>query len=175
MRRFIAAGTLLVVLAVAGYGIRSGVFAQDATPIGDSTPIAVEPQTVGTPLPEPSNGVTLVFVERATSDTTIDLGPDGESLGDVLAFANEVYDETNTTLAGTDQGWCVLTRPGDAYECSWTLTLGDGQIMVQGPYLNEGASALTITGGTGVYVGVTGELTVRVLSEEEIEFTYELQ
>ena len=42
-------------------------------------------------------------------ETTIDLGAKGDSLGDLLVFANKVYDAANKTQVGTDQGYCVRT------------------------------------------------------------------
>jgi allene oxide cyclase len=175
MRRFLLSVALIALLAAGGFGLRSVVFAQDATPIGGETPIAVE-----TPVPEASptvvvgnNPSTLVVIEHATTDTTIDLGETGDSIGDMLAFANEVFDETDTEQVGTDQGSCVRVIPGEAYECAWTLTLEDGQIMVQGPFLDGSTSTLAITGGTGVFSGVSGQMTLRPLSDTEFEFSYE--
>jgi allene oxide cyclase len=175
MRRFLLSVALLALLTAGGFGLRNVVFAQDATPVGGETPISAE-----TTVPEASptvavagNLTTLVVIEHATSDTTIDLGEDGDSIGDLLAFANEVFDETDTQQVGTDQGSCVRVIPGEAYECAWTLTLDDGQIMVQGPFLDGSTSTLAITGGTGAYLGVSGQMTLRPLSDTEFEFTYE--
>jgi hypothetical protein len=40
---------------------------------------------------------TLRLVERAPADTVTDTGEKGDSVGDLLTFANEVYDEKNAT------------------------------------------------------------------------------
>lgn len=174
MRKSFSIIALIALLAATAFAVRGAVFAQEATPVVQETPVAEEtPQMEATPDVVVDDTTTLVVIERATSDTFIDLGEEGESIGDLLAFANDVYDENNETQVGTDQGSCVLTVPGEAYECAWTLTLEDGQIMAQGPFLENAESVLAITGGTGAYVGVTGQLTVRALSEDENEFTYE--
>jgi hypothetical protein len=175
MRTRLMAVCLLALMAITAFGIRTGVFAQDATPIGDSTPIAELPDEESTPTPEDEGPLVLVFVERATSDTAIDLGDEGDSIGDLLAFANDVYDESNTEQVGTDQGSCVLTIPGEAYDCLWTLTLDEGQLMVQGPFLTKEDSVLAITGGTGAYAGARGEMTLHALSDTEFQFTYVIQ
>jgi hypothetical protein len=86
-------------------------------------------------------------VERATTDTAADIAPEGDSVGDVLGFANEVFDEGNQTKVGTDNGSCVRTAAGTAWECIWTLSLSDGQLTVEGPFLDAGDSTLAITGG----------------------------
>src|SRR5437868_10361750 len=90
----------------------------------------------------------LNLVEHATSDAVLDVGAKGDSAGDILTFANEVYDEANKDKAGEDNGWCIRTVAGKAWECFWTLTLKDGQITVEGPYLDAGDSVVAVTGGT---------------------------
>jgi hypothetical protein len=102
----------------------------------------------------------FTLVERAASDTVTDLGAKGDSVGDILTFANEVYDQENARKVGTDNGWCIRTVAGKTWQCSVTTTLEDGQIMVAGPY-NDGAdSVLAVTGGTGRYAKARGEMTL---------------
>jgi allene oxide cyclase len=100
----------------------------------------------------------LTVVERATTDTVTDTGAEGDSAGDVLTFANEVYDQANKTVVGRDNGWCIRTVAGSAWECFWTLTLNDGQITVEGPFYDDKESVLAVTGGTGAYAGARGEM-----------------
>jgi hypothetical protein len=150
--------TLLVALAAlasAGFG---SVLAQDATPI-----------------PGPGEGTTIVVIERAASDQVVDLAPEGDSMGDLLVFANDVYDENNETQVGTDQGWCIRTRVGVSWECTWTMTLAEGQIVVQGPFMDTGESTLAIIGGTGAYAGARGEMGLEANDETSYRFTYRLQ
>jgi hypothetical protein len=118
----------------------------------------------------------LALVERAANDVVTDTGEAGDTVGDILTFANEVYDETNTTKVATDNGWCVRTVVGKAWECFWTMSLADGQITVEGPFLDAGDSTLAITGGTGAYVGVSGEMKLHSRNAEgsEYDFVYML-
>jgi hypothetical protein len=120
--------------------------------------------------------LTLKVVERATSDAVTDLGAKDDSAGDLLTFANEIYDESNTKLLGSNNGWCIRTVAGKAWECFWTLSLADGQITVQGPFLDAGDSMLAITGGTGKYAGARGEMALHARNPEgsEYDFTYKL-
>lgn len=120
---------------------------------------------------------TFTVVERATTDVVTDIGESGDSVGDILTFANEVFDAANEKAVGTDNGWCVRTVAGAAWECFWTLTLADGQVTVEGPFLDVGDSLLVVTGGTGAYVGAKGEMALHPRNPEgsEYDFTYRLQ
>jgi len=124
-----------------------------------------------------AKATTLKLVERATTDAVTDLGAKDDSAGDVLTFANEIYDEGNAKLLGTDNGWCIRTVAGKAWECFWTLTLVDGQITVEGPFLDAGDSVLAVTGGTGQYAGASGEMKLHGRNPEgsEYDFVYNLK
>ena len=102
--------------------------------------------------------VRLDVVERATTDTVVDTGPTGDSAGDLLTFANRVYNAANTRRVGRDQGSCVRTVAGAAYECEWTLTLRRGSVVVQGPFHDTGDSMLAVTGGTGRFRSASGQM-----------------
>lgn len=119
---------------------------------------------------------TTKLVERATTDVVTDTGAEGDSVGDILTFANELFDESNASKVGTDNGWCVRTVVGAAWECFWTATLAGGQITVEGPFLDAGDSVLAITGGTGAYASASGEMKLHARNADgsEYDFVYEL-
>lgn len=125
---------------------------------------------------EEEDKITLTVVERATTDVVTDTGEKGDTVGDVLTFANEVYDEKNESKIGTDQGFCVRTVVGKAWECIWTLTLNDGQITVDGPFYDTSPSTLAITGGTGKYMNASGQMRLKARDEKgtEYDFIYEI-
>jgi allene oxide cyclase len=108
-------------------------------------------------------GRTISVVEHATTDTTTDTGATGDSVGDILTFANDVFDAKDATKVGTDNGYCLRTVAGAAYECTWTTFLAGGQIVVAGPFFDAKDSTLAITGGTGRYRGAKGEMTLKSL------------
>ena len=118
----------------------------------------------------------IKVVERPVGETTVDLGAKGDSVGDMLVFANGVFDSANKTQVGTDQGYCVRTIVGKSWECFWTLTLKAGQITVEGPFMDEGDSLFTVTGGTGKYAGAKGSLKLhpRDATPTGYDFTYDL-
>lgn len=118
----------------------------------------------------------ITVVERPVGETTVDLTAKGDSVGDMLVFANGVFDAANKTQVGTDQGYCVRTVVGKSWECFWTLILKAGQITVEGPFLDEGDSLLVVTGGTGKYAGAKGSLKLhpRDATPTGYDFTYDL-
>jgi hypothetical protein len=119
----------------------------------------------------------IKVVERPVGETTVDLGKKGDSRGDLLVFANEVFDAANKTQVGSDQGYCIRITAGKSWECFWTLILKGGQITVEGPFMDEGDSIFAVTGGTGEYSGAKGSMTLhpRDAKATSYDFTYDLQ
>jgi len=115
----------------------------------------------------------IKVVERAVGETTID---EGKKVGDMLIFANGVFDVANKTQIGSDQGYCVRTVVGKSWECNWTLMLKGGQITVEGPFSDAGDSMLTVIGGTGKYAGAKGSMKLhpRDAAATSYDFTYDL-
>src|SRR4051794_33506696 len=81
---------------------------------------------------EDGMGKHLTVIEHA-NPTRIDLGESGASVGDIVVFRNDLYDEANTTIVGTVQGMCVRTVVGKSMECFATNIFENGMITVQGP------------------------------------------
>jgi allene oxide cyclase len=121
-------------------------------------------------------GEQIKVVERPVGETTVDLTAKGDSVGDMLVFANGVYDAANKTQIGSDQGYCIRTIVGKSWECFWTLTLKAGQITVEGPFFDEGDSLLVVTGGSGKYAGAKGSMKLhpRDATPTGYDFTYDL-
>jgi hypothetical protein len=115
-------------------------------------------------------GEEIKVVEHATTGK-------GDSAGDILTFANEVFDADDKNKVGTNQGICFRTLVGKAWECFWTLSLDKGQLTVEGPFYDSGDSVLAITGGTGEYAGALGEmaLSARGTDGKAYNFTYKIK
>ena len=147
-----------MVAALIGYGLHDGAFAQDAAP-------GVAPAV---------DAPTLIVIEHATTDTVVDLGEEGDSIGDLLGFGNAVYDESNQTEIGSSQGSCVRTAPGGAWECTYSVIRDEGQLTVEGPFYDAGPSDLAITGGTGAYATARGQMRLEALRETEFRFSFDI-
>lgn len=119
----------------------------------------------------------IEVVEHATTDAVTDTGDKGDSAGDILTFANEVFDAEDKNKVGTDQGICFRTLPGKAWECFWTISLDKGQITVEGPFYDSGDSVLAITGGTGEYADANGEMALSAIGTDgkAYRFVYKLK
>jgi allene oxide cyclase len=119
---------------------------------------------------------TITVIEHATTDATTDTGATGDSAGDILTFANDVFDADDRRKVGTDQGYCVRAVAGGSYECTWTVFLEGGQIVVSGPFFDKKPSTLAITGGTGRYAKARGEMGLTALANgTKFRFTYRLR
>jgi allene oxide cyclase len=114
----------------------------------------------------------FTVVEHAVTDTTADTGPVGDSLGDVLAFGNPIFNTADTRQIGTDQGSCIRTKVGASYECSWTTTLPGGSLVVEGPFYDAGDSTLAVLGGTGRYSGAKGQMRLHYRNPAGTEFDF---
>ena len=113
---------------------------------------------------------TLALVERATADTVTDTGAKGDSVGDVLTFSNQVY--KGATKVGSDNGFCLRTAVGKAWECILTTSLSTGQITVEGPFYDASDSDLAITGGTQDYAMVRGFMHLRALNKQGTKYSF---
>ncbi len=118
----------------------------------------------------------IQLIEHADTDATLDLGAKGDSVGDLLTFANPIFDSANKTRVGSDQGYCVRVIAGKSWECFWTLRLDDGQITVEGPFYDAGDSVMAVTGGTGKYAGAKGSMKLhpRDAKGSSYDFSYDL-
>jgi allene oxide cyclase len=118
----------------------------------------------------------IKVIEHPVGETTVDLGPKGDSIGDLLVFANGVFDAADKVQVGKDQGYCVRTVVGKSWECFWTLILKGGQITVEGPFMDEGDSLFAVTGGTGRYAGAKGSMKLhpRDAKSSSYDFVYDL-
>jgi len=101
--------------------------------------------------------LTTIADARTSPARFIDIGEPGDSVGDILTFDQPLLD-SNMQAIGNNSGTCVRTDVGRSFQCQWTLTLANGTIQVSGREFDAGVSTLAISGGTGEYAGISGEL-----------------
>jgi Dirigent-like protein len=118
------------------------------------------------------NVTRLAVIEHATTDTVVDLTTNGDSTGDLLTFHNELFDDANNDVVGTNQGECVRIEVGVSWECRWINFLEGGSVTVEGPFFDAGPSALAITGGTGAYRAARGSMRLVARNDSGTEYDF---
>jgi allene oxide cyclase len=113
-------------------------------------------------------------IEHATTDAVTN--GSGDQAGNILTFANDVYNGADATKVGSDQGYCVRIVVGKSWECNLTTFLPNGQITVEGPFSDTGNTVIAITGGTGKYAKARGwmELNYHNPAGTEFDFVFHL-
>lgn len=114
----------------------------------------------------------IYVIEHAVTDATAPIGKAKDNRGDVLTFANPLFDAANKRQVGSDNGFCIRTVVGKAFACSWTTTLNDGQIMVEGPFADAGDTTLAVVGGTGRYAGAKGAMLLHARDAKGSQYDF---
>lgn len=97
------------------------------------------------------------------------------SLGDLVPFSNKIYSGDLEKRLGITSGLCVLIqnmpeKKGDRYEAIYSFYFGEyGHISVQGAYLTCEDTYLAVTGGSGIFEGVYGQVKL-----QQIVFPFKL-
>jgi hypothetical protein len=115
-------------------------------------------------------------VEHPISEADIDIGKEGDSLGDLLVFRNPLFDAENKVEIGHDSGSCTRTVVGKEWYCTFTNELEGGQITVSGTFHDTGDSVFTVIGGTGRFAGRYGEMQLHFhdTKRSAYDFTFKL-
>ncbi|MDP9256209.1 MAG: hypothetical protein M3Q31_06620 [Actinomycetota bacterium] len=120
--------------------------------------------------------VRLTFIEKSTAGTFVDVDKSGgPSIGDEFVFQSDLLDPTTHAKVGTTEGHCmVVTASGDLSDCDASGILADGQIRVAGASSNANVTVLAVTGGTGAYRNVSGQITIETIDDTTSKDTLEL-
>ncbi|XP_021817502.1 allene oxide cyclase, chloroplastic-like [Prunus avium] len=99
-------------------------------------------------------------------------------LGDLVPFTNRLYTGDLQKRIGITAGISTLiqNKPennGDRYEVAYSFYFGDyGHISVQGAYLTYEDSYLAVTGGSGSFEGVYGQVKLHQLVCHPLKILY---
>lgn len=103
---------------------------------------------------------TLKLTLRDGPETVIDVNRDGVGAGDYSVKTGSVYKGTKKFGRLTQSCTIMTVKPLPSLRCSLDLVLSRGQVTLQGSFtLSDSMPQLAVTGGTGKYEGVRGQLT----------------
>ncbi|GMY18306.1 allene oxide cyclase 2 [Fagus crenata] len=104
------------------------------------------------------------------------------SLGDLLPFSNKVYSGDLEKRLGITAGISMLVqhvpeKNGDRFEAIYSFYFGDyGHISVQGAYLTYEDTYLAVTGGSGIFEGVYGQVKLhQIVFPSKLFYTFYLK
>jgi hypothetical protein len=123
--------------------------------------------------PSHAHGRAIRLLEASTTiqPAFVDTGAPGPSPGDLVIVRDGVLTEDGTP-AGTTNQVCTLVKPAPnplagEFECIGSISLADGTITMQGPFVPaRDEQAAAITGGTGEYRTLRGEVLLRAEADE---------
>jgi allene oxide cyclase len=100
----------------------------------------------------------MTFDLAQTAEHVVDEAPAGDSAGDTAVLAGDLLQ--GGKKAGQYQGYCVYITSGANSQCSFTLALADGQIVLSvgyGSFNGDTPPSLDpIVGGSGAYSKARG-------------------
>ena len=127
-------------------------------------------------------------VEKGTNETYVPAGSTGtpprcgsastpSCQGDYIVFDDPLYasDAAGAKQVGHIMGTChvvdvTASDAHDVYYCSVEYFLANGEISAVGPFDVDGtATRAPVTGGTGSYMGATGQSQVKLLPDGNID------
>lgn len=104
-------------------------------------------------------GQTLLLVTEEVRSAGVDVGRRGESPGDFFMFEERLYDRSGSRVVGRDSVRCEVRIR--TFSCEGTILVnGRGKIHVAGALFGPRDNVVPVTGGTGHFSGVGGELSV---------------
>jgi hypothetical protein len=177
-RKSIAAGAAAVL--VIGGGAWAG--------LGSATATTAHPSIHGWPTSTASAGTTIASVkadaagsgsqvlllhEHGVRAAFIDVGASGQSAGDYFMFESQLMYQGHSQVIGRDSGRCTF-GPRTVI-CDATVQLfGKGKIVVYGAGFGRTDNRYAVTGGTGLYMGVGGQLDVANLRHGDSLLAFEI-
>lgn len=109
---------------------------------------------------------TIAITDRSTQHGHIDLGRAGKSIGDIDVYKVALFNK-RITPKPIGRGEMVCTATGTRTQaCSATYFLPRGELVAQGSIGSRLIYELAVVGGTRLYFGVRGTLTVTSLQQK---------
>src|SRR4028118_2388912 len=123
----------------------------------------------------------LTVLVKTREVGVVDLDPQGSSQGDMRVVNAPLYNASGKQKVGRFDLFCVSTDPAEEAnekyhmaQCTYTYTLAGGEITAQGvsafPKLSKIPPTVVdaVSGGTGKYAGVRGEVSLQTRANKAI-------
>ena len=120
---------------------------------------------------------TITVLGTTTKDRYVDVGKPGSSPGDVIVFVERLTDEADDSVLGKGRIQCTV------HVGPWAICIGTFDFTGRGEIVGEGIGALgddavsfdvPVTGGTGDFTNVRGEVHIEPVSDGVERETFEL-
>lgn len=116
---------------------------------------------------------TLTLVTEQKRARRVDVGAEGFSTGDFFVFEETVFNARGGEVIGEDTVRCEIGIR--TFTCDATIKLDSrGKITVGGAFFSRRDNVIPVTGGTGNFKGVGGELRVFDLRGRKALLVFEL-
>ncbi len=113
-------------------------------------------------------------VVRDADLTYVDVGPAGDSVGDMLVRNSPLFNRSNTRRVGRSPISCVIVDLQRPPRCNADARLRRGTIALQGE-LGQPRFLFAVTGGTGAFQNASGEAHGTVLAPDRVRLTFHLR
>jgi hypothetical protein len=143
------------------------------------TTVAVVAVSAAGQSPGTAGAKTIQVVEKRTSFKLVDNGRKGESAGDIGLLDGNLLANSGDKKIGRYQGVCTVLKPASGQtQCTFTLSLPDGQITSQagyGPGFNGNKVVHeAVVGGTHAYSDARGEVVAEEANDTTGKLTIQL-
>ena len=115
----------------------------------------------------------MIARSRAARSDDVDKSGAAPTVGDVFVFQSDLFDAATHAKVGTVEGHCTMITD-TLSDCDASGILAGGQIRVAGASTDADVNVLAVTGGTGIYRNVSGQITIETIDDNTSKDTLEL-
>ena len=111
----------------------------------------------------------FTVIGKQTQQTVVNVDGNGFGPGDEFIFSEDLWNTQKTHKLGTLSVICTVVsaqKGSPAAHCVGTARFKGGSIEAAGLSPERGTTVVAITGGTGSYIGASGQIIIRELNKQ---------
>ena len=120
-----------------------------------------------------SGSQVLLLRAHQVRQAFVDISGDGPSTGDYFMFESQLMYQGHSQVIGRDSGRCTFGPRSTICDATGEI-FGKGKIVVYGAGFSRTDNRYAVTGGTGLYKGVGGQLDVANLRHGDSLLAFEI-